>query len=224
MEINLLSSKGEELLIFFNGWGMDLNAVKHLAFDEKLAVLEVHDYTGPAVKEVFEPYWHGYRKIHLCAWSLGVRAAAECFSGMKPDFFATATAWNGVLNPIDEKLALPEQVFDQTAENWLSPAVRKKFFFRVFGGDTACLPERSPENQQQELLCIGKRVRQNDTLLSSVFTLAVAGEQDRIFPASGQVGAWNNIGIEVVRMAETGHFPFAKFTRWREVTEYGRLE
>lgn len=212
-----------ELLLFFNGWGMDETVVRHLSFDRELAVLELHDYAELPDRAELDRIAGEYKTVHLCAWSLGVRAAAELYRGESGKLrFASASAWNGLPDPVDDDNALPEKVFHQTGENWPDPAAREKFFFRVFGVRGLAPGRRTPESQQNELLQIGKRLKTVGSLSgTALFRRAFAGVRDRIFPFAGQLAAWRLAGIEAEKL-DCGHDPFVLFTSWREVAEYGK--
>jgi biotin synthesis protein BioG len=114
-----------DLLLFFNGWGMDEKPFNHLAVDNDLDILMVYDYTTlDDVKEL-----DAYKTVHLVAWSLGVFAAAKVLAGKK---FASAVAINGTLKPIDEGEGIAPAIFQGTIDLW-SEASRMKFNRRMCG-------------------------------------------------------------------------------------------
>ena len=68
----LNKKENTELIIFFNGWGMDEAVIKHLNF-ENYDVLMFYDYNFLETDFDFSSI-NNYKK-HLVAWSMGVMTA-----------------------------------------------------------------------------------------------------------------------------------------------------
>ena len=149
---HLQDYRGEssELLLFFNGWSMDERAVAHLA-SGGLDVQPLWDSTAPDT--AFFAELSRYRKIHLAAWSLGVFTAAQLLAGPAIEF-ASATAFNGTLRPVDAAFGIAPEIFRGTAEHWGEERARSRFFQRVAGGraelEAVPLRCRTPEEQLRE--------------------------------------------------------------------------
>ena len=62
-----------EIIVFFNGWGMDENIVSHLDFDG-YDVLMFYDYNSLETDFDFS-LLNKYSKRYLTAWSMGVMIA-----------------------------------------------------------------------------------------------------------------------------------------------------
>ena len=215
----LRRSGGDELLIFFNGWSRDASDVSalNLAFD----VLEVHDYTDLNPDELFRLI-RPYSRLHLAAWSLGVWAAAAVFehSGFR---FESALAINGTLYPVHPEFGIAPDIFDGTIANWPDAGARDRFLRRMAGSGSAAQrlpkPDRSPEDQQNELIAIRKQCGER-SVPANPYTKAVLGQRDRIIPFASQERFWAGQGITVVT-AELPHYPFGGLSSWEEVLNLG---
>ncbi len=197
-----------ELLIFFNGWGMDEQPFSHLKSDG-IDVLMFYDYTDLTIPDVTL----NYTRTHLAAWSFGVWAYAA--SGFKLPL-ASATAFNGTVRPVDAEEGIEPATFMNTAENW-DAANRAKFYRRICGGAEAVVdfkePNRTPEDQLTELKSIGLAAIAG---AEAHFTRAVVGEQDRIFGVKPQLNSWNKRNVAITIVPEA-HYLFGKCQYWKEL-------
>ncbi len=200
----------EKLLLFFHGWGMDDSLLADWpvpGFD----VMTVFDYTEVAKL----PDLSGYSELHLAAWSLGVRAAAEALAGTSYRF-ATATAFNGTLRPVDAEYGIDPAVFAGTVANWSDEKARDRFFRRLAGSSEFPRPERSWESQREELAALDVRFRMVPTL-PNPFRAAWIGGRDRIIPAAAQRKFWKEADVPVTENAEAPHNLFAAFQSFEEL-------
>ncbi|MDD5728103.1 MAG: DUF452 family protein, partial [Victivallales bacterium] len=187
-----------ELLLFFNGWGMDENPFKQLAVPDNHDVLMVYDYTTP---ERLDAELETYSKIRLAAWSLGVYAAAETLGGIK---LGSATAINGTLKPIDKVEGIAPEIFQGTVDSWSEPAAAKfnqRMCGKYYEQFKAAAPVRSISGQKAELEAISRRIRNNPSP-PNIFTQAVIGVSDRIFPRRAQEAHWRQARIPLRIIAE----------------------
>jgi pimeloyl-[acyl-carrier protein] methyl ester esterase len=201
-----------ELLLFFNGWGMDEKPFKHLAVDNELDVLMIYDYK---VLEDIEEL-NDYKTIHLVAWSLGVFAASKVLSGMK---FASATAINGTLKPIDEGEGIAPVIFQGTIDSW-SDIARMKFNRRMCGIEhnkqfKANAPERSVESQKSELIALQEQIT-NSPVPENIFQQAIISLNDKIFTRHNQETHWKNARIPLTIIDES-HYFFPELKSWKEI-------
>jgi biotin synthesis protein BioG len=200
-----------ELLLFFNGWGMDEKPFRHLKADPGLDVLMFYDYTELENVEVPD----NYKSIHLAAWSLGVFAAAQVLPGIE---FSSAVAINGTLTPIDEKEGIAPAVFQGTIDSW-SDTARIKFNRRM------CLehhdffkenqPERSVESQKTELIALQEQIL-NGPVPANIFKEAVISLNDRIFLRHAQENHWRKARIPVMIIDEP-HYFFPEMKSWKDM-------
>jgi len=198
-----------ELLLFFNGWGMDEKPFKHLAVDNELDVLMIYDYT--VLGDIEE--LNDYKTIHLVAWSLGVFAAAKVLSGMK---FASATAINGTLKPIDEGEGIASAIFQGTINSW-SDIARMKFNRRMCGIEHGkqFKINRSIESQKSELIALQEQIT-NNPVPENIFQQAIISLNDKIFTRHAQETHWQNARIPLTIIDEL-HYFFPEIKSWKEM-------
>ena len=110
MEYKWLNKKNnKKLIVFFNGWGMDENVVKHLK-PEDYDVIMFYDYNN---LDMDLSLLEEYEQKHLVSWSMGVMTAT--LFNIK---YNTSTAINGTLKPIDDKFGIPVKIYDLTLNNF----------------------------------------------------------------------------------------------------------
>ncbi len=200
-----------ELLLFFNGWGVDEKPFKHLAIDDDLDVLMIYNYTTlEDIEELNE-----YKTIHLAAWSLGVFAAAIVLAGKE---FASSVAINGTLKPIDEGEGIAPAIFQGTIDSWSEPA-RIKFNRRMCGIHSkqfnANIPERSIESQKAELIALQEQIT-NSPIPENIFQQAIISVNDKIFTRHNQETHWQNARIPLTIIDEP-HYFFPELKSWKEM-------
>lgn len=201
-----------ELLLFFNGWGMDGKPFSHLAIDDKLDILMVYDYTTLGDIEEID----NYKTVHLAAWSLGVFAAAKVLSGKN---FASAVAINGTLKPVDDGEGIAPAIFQGTIDSW-SEAARIKFNRRMCGVEygkyfNSNAPERSIESQKNELIALQRRIT-NNPAPGNIFQQAVISANDKIFTMHAQETHWQHARIPI-RVLDEPHYFFPEMKNWKEM-------
>lgn len=196
----------KNLIIFFNGWGMDENIVKHLAYED-YDVLMFYDYN--TIDTDFN--WdllNIYIEKNIIAWSMGVMIASKLASNTV--FFnkeGSNTAINGTLRPIDEKFGIHPRIYDLTIKGFNEKG-REKFVKSMFDGDFVNSCSRNIENQRSELVAL-KNYKSDD---SFKYDKVLISDNDKIIPTKSQVAYW---GIEPNLKA--GHCPFFQFKKWREL-------
>lgn len=212
-----------DLLLFFNGWGMDRRLVDHLMSTGFAPgghdLVMLFDYRELALPAGVAEGLAGYRSVDLVAWSLGVWAAMH--AGL--DGIGRAVALNGTPFPIDAERGIPPGIFRGTLDNW-SDATRGRFERRMFAGFESDLrldavrSGRSSADQKEELRSIAAAASGTAALPDSPwrFTKAVIGGKDLIFPPENQRSAWQ--GTEVDEIADMPHFPFFHLAGWPEAT------
>ena len=201
-----------ELLLFFNGWGMDEKPFKHLAVNNDLDVLMVYDYTVLEKIEELEDY----KTVHLTAWSLGVFAAADVLAGMK---FASATAINGTLKPIDDDEGIASTTFQGTIDSW-GERTGTKFNYRMCGLKynehfNANIPNRSWENQKSELIALKKRIF-SIPAPENIFQQAIISLSDKVFNRHAQEKHWKKAKLPI-RIIDEPHYFFPILKNWKDM-------
>jgi len=203
-------------ILFFNGWGMDENAVKHLD-SSGYDICMFNNYIN---LEGMTAEYKGYDEIYVIAWSLGVWAASRVLkeTGVKA---VRKIAINGTELPVDDEFGIPEEVFLGTLTGW-DERNRDKFNLRMMGGReslrkfSSMLPERDPGDQKDELSSIFiKAGEKRNSFLD--WDAAVIGKGDMIFTARNQKKWWN--GKARIIEKDMPHFPFTLFRSWKSIIE-----
>ncbi|MBX2844278.1 MAG: DUF452 family protein [Flammeovirgaceae bacterium] len=216
-KIWLNKAGNKNCILFFNGWGMDENAIQHLeigAFD----LCMLNDYNPLDI--IPEESFISYEKIYLVAWSMGVWAAARVLGNTSINV-QKAIAINGTLLPIHNDQGIPKAIFDHTLENW-NLRNREKFNMRIFGGRKQytmlyeSIPIREIENQMLELKHI-RTLALDEEVVNFKFDCALIGKNDLIFSRDNQMNFWQK-KTRIIEM-EIPHFPFALFNHWKEIIE-----
>ena len=189
----------KKLIVFFNGWGMDEAAVKHLE-PEEYDVIMLYDYNNLDMGFGFAG---NYQKKYLIAWSMGVMCAS--LFDLK---YESATAVNGTLKPIDNEFGIPLRIYDLTLRG-LTPASVKKFVSNMFKDKTEdFVIKRDFDNIKNELAVL-KTYSAN---LDFHFNRIIISSDDKIIPGRNQTAFW---GIEP--NIDAGHCPFFLFKSWSEL-------
>lgn len=215
MSIVRRQNGSDDLLLIFNGWGMDENAFPNYDDMDMLIVSEWHidncQFLSIAQK---------YQQITLVAWSLGVWQAANC-EQLRQLNIKRAIALNGTEQPIDNHLGIPVQIFEQTLSG-LNKRNRDKFQMRMMGGlrnykdNISVLPQRTLENQLQELEYFWQNA-QNSQSNCFNWNKAIVGKADLIFPVENQLNYWQS-KTEICQL-ETAHYPFINELTWQTILE-----
>lgn len=200
--------------VWFSGWGRD--TADAVGIDGNC--LLCWDYTevgeaGELIRQLLN-----FPRRRLVAWSLGVYAAAELFQRAGADFFMSATAVNGTLSPISSEFGITPEVFRGTIDNWGVERARERFLQRLAGSRSAMdrLPvvERTPGDQQAELAALAERIARVPTICN-LYSAAVVGTADRIFPAESQLRSWRQYPATRIVTCDMPHYPlFAPQFRW----------
>lgn len=190
-----------KIIIFFNGWGMDENVVKHLEPDE-YDILMFYDYNSLET-EIEISLINKYSEKYLVAWSMGVMCAT-----LFDISYTKKIAINGTLYPIDDNFGIPQKIYDLTLKGFSKTCV-KKFIENMFNGN---LPNieiiRDLENQKSELIEL-KKYKSNDNFK---YDKILISSNDKIIPTKNQVAFWKQLPN-----VNSGHAPFFLYKRWREL-------
>ena len=192
----LNKENNNKLIIFFNGWGMDESVVKHLEFG-CYDVIMFYDYND---LNIDLNIISGYDTKYLTAWSMGVMIASKFNIE-----YASKTAINGTLKPIDDKYGIPPKIYDLTIKR----LDVNKFMKQMFEQDEN-IPEinRNYENQRKEL----EAIKTYSANLDFKYNKVIISSNDKIIPTSAQVRFWN-----ITPNIEAGHCPFYHYKTWGEL-------
>ncbi len=202
MKYKWLNKKdNKEVIIFFNGWGMDESVVNHL--DPALYdIVMFYDYNSLDTDFDFNELID-YQKRYLVAWSMGVMVAT-----LFEQNYDSATAINGTLFPIDDENGIPKRIYDLTIRGFNEKGA-KRFISSMFLNEPPSLEiSRTIENQKSELEAL-KNYKSNTDFN---YTRVILSSDDKIIPTKNQVNFW-----KVEPNIVSGHCPFFQFKSWGEL-------
>lgn len=225
MKTSWLKKEGaDELVLFFNGWGMDARIASFLTEErpDELPVtgdvLACWDYRSFEPEPGLPVLTEGYGSITVVAWSFGVWAARQAGLGR----VRRAIAINGTLNPVSETEGIPPEIFNATLSSW-SDENRRRFNRRMCGGGevldcfSSISPARDSFEQQEELACLGEHLKASGGSAECPwhYSHAIIGGRDLVFPPQQQFNGWR--GVPQTIIADMPHFPFFHFRNLQEV-------
>jgi len=158
-----------------------------------------------------------YEQLHLVAWSMGVWAAAYSFTGQEK-IFATATAINGTLAPIDDACGIDRNAYDDMIDTF-SPTVLHAFYESMFTdpGETARFLRNRPQRTEEDILHELVQLRsssQGGQPVDNIYSRIIVGSRDRVFPARNQLRSWGRDRCTIIKAP---HFPFYKWSVWDRI-------
>jgi biotin synthesis protein BioG len=207
-----------ELLIFFAGWGMDPTPFQFLEAGDR-DVLMCYDYTEPELPLGHHALFADYAQVDLAAWSLGVPVANAAFHG-EGTRFRSAVAINGSASPIHDDYGIPPAIFNGTLDT-LDAAGLQRFRRRVCQSRSnlerfdRTLPRRDLASLTAELVALRDRFT-GLVADDCIFSRALVGKRDMIFPAQNQLRAWAALHVATTT-SQAPHFPFYAWSAWRDL-------
>ncbi|MBQ9245664.1 DUF452 family protein [bacterium] len=207
MQYNWLNKgNNNELIVFFNGWGMDDNIVRNLDCSD-YDILTFCDY------RTFEPLdfdFSSYEKKYLIGWSMGVYVCNFFYE--KFNSFDKFIAINGTQKPIDDNYGIPIAAYNLTVENF-NDLTCSKFFKKISPVvDLKGYCTRPKEELKQELISIRDLKIQN----YFKFNKAILSTKDRIFPYKNMYKYWEEQNTPIVEI-QSAHYIFDKYKNWSEL-------
>ncbi|MDH4319601.1 MAG: DUF452 family protein, partial [Desulfobulbaceae bacterium] len=196
----------KKCLLFLAGWGMDPTPFADLP-SPGVDVLLCYDYSEMNLGSLPE-LLTDYNEVHLTAWSMGVWVGARLFEGQS-ERFASSTAINGTLCPIDDKRGLDGEGYRRMLDNF-SETILTEFYDQMFNDQLELLrfcrsrPQRSPEDIHRELALLYEAYQASGPA-PDIYHRKIVSGHDRIFSIRNQVRAWGREGCESMRIP---HFPF----------------
>ena len=214
--------ENKKIILFFNGWGMDENVVKHLDAED-YDVLMFYDYNNLDTDFNFE-LLDIYEEKNLIAWSMGVMVGS--MSKLDSNCFSQTVAINGTLRPIDEEFGIHPKIYDLTIKGFNEKG-RDRFIKSMFDTQTSFpnplfqgAGKRSLCDQHSELVALREICVSTSPTNSlsqgagehSFYNKVLISDSDKIIPTKSQVAFW---GIEP--NIKGGHCPFFQFSKWSEL-------
>ncbi|MCL2459141.1 MAG: DUF452 family protein [Desulfobulbus sp.] len=206
--------QGQECILFFSGWGMDLTPFGTMPA-EGLDLCMFFDYRSTPPVEL-EPFAH-YRRLHLVAWSWGVWMASHLLAE-RAALFSSATAIGGTLLPVDGQRGIPPESYQSMLDHF-SPEVLDTFHRDMFDDQEqlARFLKQRPQRPLTELR--DEMAACRDAFLQmgpgrDIYSRALITSRDRIFSSRNQMRAWGKGHGEVTAWP---HFPFYSLTDWHDL-------
>jgi len=210
--------KGNKLLFFCNGWGMDEHPFSPLVSHE-WNVLMFYDYTDLSVDQDLPELIGKYEEVILVAWSMGVWVGQQIFYPFSKELTASL-AINGSLFPIDDRFGIPKDIVQATYDT-LDEKQRVKFYARMCK-DRALYrkflihqPRRNVKSQKIELGVLLDSTRDSPNQ-ESIYTAALISEHDYIMPTKNQLNYWPE---KIVHRIDGKHFLFYAYNSWDELVK-----
>lgn len=208
MEYKWLNKQNnDKLIIFFNGWGMDEHAVKHLEAEDYDIVM-FYDYNNLDTDFCLDKE---YTETNVVAWSMGVMIASICLSPpLLSDDRGNIVVINGTLKPIDPKYGINPKIYDLTIKGFNEES-KDKFIDNMFDkrtpSPTLHLEEsiRTIDNLKSELVAL-KNYKADLNFKPDKILISA---NDKIIPAKNQCAFWN-----IEPNLDGGHYPFFNFKKW----------
>ncbi|QZE13717.1 DUF452 family protein [Halosquirtibacter laminarini] len=175
-------------IIFFNGWGMDINNIVHIHKDKNTIITEInryHQYTTPKIVEEAS-------EVILIAWSLGAQKATS-FYLENGKHITKYIIFNGSCDGFNKESGLPITMAKLTANRW-NPEVRKRFETKMNGiQKDSSLSQRSCKDQKNELLYLiqnedniqSSRLEENDPKIKIYIS-----RNEKIYPIDNLLNCW----------------------------------
>ena len=214
--------ENKKIILFFNGWGMDEDVVKHLDVED-YDVLMFYDYNNLDTDFDFE-LLDIYEEKNLIAWSMGVMVGS--MSKLDSNCFSQTVAINGTLRPIDEEFGIHPKIYDLTIKGFNEKG-RDRFIKSMFDTQTSFpnplfqgVGKRSLCDQHSELVALKEICVSTPPTNSlpqgagehSFYNKVLISDNDKIIPTKSQVAFW-----EIEPNIKGGHCPLFQFSKWSEL-------
>lgn len=192
------------LIIFFNGWGMDSTIFS--------------DFThlnGYEVKIINFPYnvdieYSKYNKIYFVGWSFGCYYLTKFLIENRDIRKDLVIAINGHGETIG-KNGINKKMFDLTLDT-LNEENLLKFYENMEITEKFKSPKKNMEFIKFEL----EEFKKNYTPLKNIFDRAFLGKKDKIIPFSKMKNYFFTENVEV-ELLECGHYPFEVLNSWEKI-------
>ena len=205
------------IIVFAAGWAGSDELVRHMTLPEGYDFVCLYDYrTLPdtAEREKLETVLATYKARYLMAWSFGVWVA-ELLFGKSTLTWQRAVAIGGTPQPIDDRYGIPTRAFAVTVRSIAGTGIVK--FLERMCGTPEILREyyhhrstRPLAEIYDELLALQRMAEEttpSHSPTASLWTEAVVGERDAIFPPENMKRYWSEAGVPLTPYAEMPHYP-----------------
>lgn len=210
MQTFLRNNNSNELILLFNGWGMDERPYEPIASSRD--ILFVSDYTDLELNFDFSKY----EKIILITFSAGTFMSAYLQDKLPKLDLKIALSGNLHLftdgcGPSKNVLSEMKNISFENALEFRKKLVYSEKEYSLFNKNQ---PMRTLASSLSELDLLQKYSDENK-VLDFEFDKVIIGENDEILPRENQLRAWK--GFENLTSIEGGHFLFYKFSNFDEI-------
>lgn len=191
------------LILFFNGWGMDERIFKDFPNLKNFQINIInYPYNVPLLN--FEKH----DKIYVIGWSFGVYYASLFLKNFPYDYIGISI--NGTPETIGSNGITPK-IFDLTL-NTLNKENLLKFYENMEVKAPFLNMDKSIEELKESLL----HLKNNYVPQENYFHFSYIGERDKIIPASRQNKYYKNKNIPIFNIS-CGHYPFYILNSWDKI-------
>lgn len=201
-----------QLIIFFNGWGMNEKAVSSLEIDKNFEIIIIN---YPYILPDFD--FEKYEKIYFIGWSFGVYYMCKHIGSYKNKKNFISIAINGTPFPIG-KFGINEKIFNSTLEN-LNLENLKRFYKNMGASFESISPQNISLTKLKEELLEIKKFNLSDI---EKINYAIIGKKDRIIPYKNQYLYFKKNDIPIIEL-DIDHYPFYDLKNWRDIIEKVKL-
>lgn len=207
MRIKLIEhTDSQRLILIFAGWGMDavpFFGLHHPGYDIAVA----YDYRSSRPHPDF--HIEHYDEICIIAWSFGVIAAAGFISANYELPFTAKIAVNGTLHPVDDRLGIPETIFNGTLRT-LSTATLARFNRRMCGSSARLKEYQTHQSERNDIPELANELRAIAAIphrpdMKAAWDTVFIYDNDLIIPTVNQHEAWH--GHPDIRIMPGSHLP-----------------
>lgn len=197
----------KNLIVFFNGWGMNETIVSHLDCNCN-DVLMFCDYRKLDI-ENFD--FSRYENKFLVAWSMGVYITNLFYDKLK--YFNKKIAVNGTFYPVDNNYGIIEKIYNLTVSNFNETSC-KKFVQRMFINKDL-LFNRTIQELKDELVSIKQYTKAPLQKILN-YDKVIISLKDKIIPTKNQINFWKDKDV-IIENIDCGHYSFDVFSNWNEI-------
>ena len=211
MKISWLNRKNNQnLIVFFNGWGMDDEIVTHLdssGFD----IITICDYRDFEFDyKSCDCDFEKYSEKYLICWSMGVYVS-NLFKKLF-DNFDKKIAVAGTNRIIDNNFGILEKIYNVTIK-YFSDESAKKFIDNIFLNENHSFKiKRSTSELKDELISLKNLEIEHELN----YNKAIIPTKDIIVPFRNQINYWESMNIKSIQI-NAPHYVFGKFKSWQEI-------
>lgn len=198
-------ANNKNLIVFFNGWGMDEKIVQSLNCSN-FDVLSFFDYRNTDIQS-FD--FSMYEKKYLIAWSMGVYVCNYFYEWFEN--FDKLVAVNGTQMPINDNYGIPSMIYDMTVDNFNELSCSKFMKKISITVDLKGYSSRSLQDLKDELIAI-RNIEINKFLN---FNTVVLSTKDRIFPFKNMFNFWAEKKVDIIEV-EKAHYIFDSYENWSD--------